>query len=271
MRNFHKSPVPPTCRYGWEFYAILRGQCAPVFPTGEAQPLLTRSLWVFRPEMRYGWTGRDRNALRAVFHYAEVPPELEEALEGRDYLVVDLTAAEIQMLERAARNMEAEYARPSRVSHLFYERVLLDLTLLALKDWGRERQIPYQRMAEEKIRRALAYFEIHMEKNPTIEEVADAMHMSSVHLRRLFKATHQKTPHAAFNELKIKRAANLLVTTGETIEVVSRHCGFSDSTDFIRAFRKIKGVSPGAWRRDLLSEPAPGEPGPKRRLSGKHK
>ena len=179
---------------------------------------------------------------------------MTEAFGDQPFLAVSLLDDEINRIKTMATNLTPHWEHPTQVSHLYYERALIDLSLIALKDHADSRQIPLHRHASERVERAIAWYVVNMARNPTVDEVALALHMSPTHLRRLFKEVKNQSPHKVFRELKIKRATELLGNTLETIEEIASRCGFQSTTDFSRVFRLEMEVSPNRWRRETVPE-----------------
>ena len=253
-RDFRNWPVPVLPRLNWEFFAALEGYCRPILSVGKSTPLRTRTLWVFPANKHYGWEGEENPCDRAVFHFARVPTELEEAVKDRPYLSVELTTKEIESLRGSCAIIAEHYKTPNQLSHLYYEKILLELTLLVLKQSDVKGRSPLFRATEDRVERALAWYSIHMMRNPTVVEVAEAVFVSTGHLRRLFKQTQGRSPHAAFRELQIKRAVDLLATTSDTLDEIARMCGFRSTTDFARVFKNEVGSTADVWRRQLLQK-----------------
>ena len=51
----------------------------------------------------------------------------------------------------------------------------------------------------------------------------------------------------------MERAQLLLYTTDKTVKEVAYTLGFSDQNYFIRMFRKVTGITPQEYRRNLKS------------------
>jgi hypothetical protein len=58
-RDYAANPIPVHPRGLWEFQAVVRGRCAPVFAEAREQ-LAERTLWAFPPGSSHGWTGENR-------------------------------------------------------------------------------------------------------------------------------------------------------------------------------------------------------------------
>lgn len=252
-RNFDTWPVPPCQRWNWEFYAITEGMAGPYFLSGKSPAMRSEVLWTMPAMGTFGWRGNGNPCHRVVFHFSDVPKELRDALGEKRYLAVPLTPEEQARLLALAKELEDHWKAPHQYSHLVCEKALLELTLLSLKLQPAHREIPLERLVNERVERALTWFTVNMAANPDVKEVAGAMNMSEVHLRRLFRQTLKESPHSCFRKLQIKRAAELLSTTQLTLENVALQCGFKSATDFSRVFRLQMQTTPDAWRKSILT------------------
>lgn len=95
----------------------------------------------------------------------------------------------------------------------------------------------------------------------TVQELASAASISRGHLSRLFREHVGVGPVAAFERLRLQRAATLLTRTSLTIKAVSEACGFANQYHFSRRFKDAYGVAPRTYRQlpaTLRPEPTPG-------------
>ncbi len=81
-----------------------------------------------------------------------------------------------------------------------------------------------------------------------ISQVADKFHINNEYLCRLFKKYATISPMAYILQLKMNRAAILLVQTDLSIKRISFMLNFSDPYYFSRAFKKNYGISPSLYR-----------------------
>ena len=82
-----------------------------------------------------------------------------------------------------------------------------------------------------------------------VEELAKTLGYTTVHFINLFKKHYGCTPGEYIAEVKLKRAASLLLRTEKTSRDVAMECGFTDELYFIRFFKKHTGMTPTEYRR----------------------
>ncbi len=82
----------------------------------------------------------------------------------------------------------------------------------------------------------------------SLGELAAEVGLSKFHLLRLFREEVGTTPHAYQLHLRISRAREMLDARAPAAEV-ALVCGFADQAHFTRAFKRIVGYTPGAFRK----------------------
>jgi AraC-like DNA-binding protein len=252
-RRFGVYPMPPHQRANWEFYAVVRGSIAPVLPNAEKLALKSEHLWLFPPELSHGWRGDGPNKARVVaFHFGFVPPPLDDLARKNGYLSVELTDDEVERILELEEELRKYYHKWTSVNLLHFHKGLLELSLVALKDIPvQELPVP-QDAAVSKVEAALAWYSEHAAERPKLDQAAAAVRVSKSHLRRLFWQVRKQSPQAAFTQVKVERAMELLSESGDKLEVVASLCGFSSGSNMGRVFKAQTGFTPEAWRKTRL-------------------
>ena len=83
----------------------------------------------------------------------------------------------------------------------------------------------------------------------TQAQVARECHVDPAYLCRLFQRYDHQTPYQYLMRLKMNLAAERLRDPGMLVKQVAAEMGFSDPFHFSRAFKKVFGLSPDAFRR----------------------
>lgn len=83
-----------------------------------------------------------------------------------------------------------------------------------------------------------------------ISAIAQELHMSESHLRKLFKNETGLSPKEFCNNMRFERAAHLLEADYLSVENVSDMVGFSNVKNFSTAFRNKYGVTPSCYKRN---------------------
>ena len=101
-------------------------------------------------------------------------------------------------------------------------------------------------LANFKVESALTWYAVNLGRGPTVKEVADAVHVSTSHLRRLFWQVRRTSPKTAFQRIRLDKAQELMSRTAFTLEGVARHCGYASASHFCREYRAVHHFTPGS-------------------------
>jgi AraC-like DNA-binding protein len=88
----------------------------------------------------------------------------------------------------------------------------------------------------------------------TVRELANLCGVSDRHLQRQFVALTGETIGQYIDSFWIDRAKIALKTTRDPIKIVAKSCGFSHAASFSRAFFRIVGCTPLAFRQRKSSD-----------------
>jgi transcriptional regulator GlxA family with amidase domain len=104
---------------------------------------------------------------------------------------------------------------------------------------------PLRHNAEaDRIERALYWFRQNLHVHPGVAQVAAAIGVSEVHLRRLFHKVLQTSPKNALQAIRMERAQEILADTATTVDAAAHMLGFADASSLARAYRQHFGQSP---------------------------
>ncbi|MGG4146569.1 AraC family transcriptional regulator [Paenibacillus algorifonticola] len=101
------------------------------------------------------------------------------------------------------------------------------------------------------IEQAIQYMKDQLEGHLTLEDLVTRTRISKQHLNHLFKQSTGYAPIDYYLRLKMQRAGQLFDLTDQSVKAVSLSLGFKDPYYFSRLFKKIIGVSPTDYRRQL--------------------
>lgn len=94
----------------------------------------------------------------------------------------------------------------------------------------------------------LAFVQRNIMQDITLRSIADACACSESTVSHLFKEYTNQSVKKYMNNLRIKQAERLLVTTDLPIGNIAILCGFADANYFSTAFKKSVGLSPVKYR-----------------------
>lgn len=103
------------------------------------------------------------------------------------------------------------------------------------------------------LRKALDVLQQTYRENKSVEEIAAACYISASRLFHLFQTRLDTTPVAYRNELRVRRAAELL-RTNASLEEICAETGFSSVTYFREIFKSRTGMTPSEYRRKIYNQ-----------------
>jgi AraC-like DNA-binding protein len=249
-RWFGETPMPAHKRINWEFCAIVRGKLAPSFEGKTAMPLVRDTLWLFPPGYVHGWVGVPGQTCEVlVVHFSAVPLTVEQAVEDSGYLSVRLSVGDRQRLLRLGAELNPHYWRPVLTSDIRAERSLMDLSLLILGNLPQGTPRPRSPHLA-RVLQAENWVRQHLEEKPSVVRVAVVVGISPSQLNRLFLRVRKESPKRVFEKLKIEKAVHLMAHSNAKLHNIAMECGYSNASNFCRAFRQAQGASPTVWRKE---------------------
>lgn len=86
----------------------------------------------------------------------------------------------------------------------------------------------------------------------SLEEIAAIANLSVTSFCRYFKMMTRKTYSQFLIEVRISYACRALIDDRQSIEIICYENGFNNLSNFYRQFKKVRGVSPLAYKRKYL-------------------
>jgi AraC-like DNA-binding protein len=113
--------------------------------------------------------------------------------------------------------------------------------------------LPRQSRMARAVDEAEHYLAEHFTDAVSIEQLARKLGVAYSHFRRAFKAQTGFAPWQYMVHLRLSRARRMLASSDATLEDIANQLRFSSSSHFSVAFKKVYGISPAIWRRQLES------------------
>lgn len=102
--------------------------------------------------------------------------------------------------------------------------------------------------------KAMDYISDNYMENIDVQTIADACGFSRSYFSVQFKDATGLSPHEYLVQCRISAAKQMLTNTTTSISRIADACGFASSSAFIRAFKKQVGLSPLAYKKQLLTD-----------------
>lgn len=98
------------------------------------------------------------------------------------------------------------------------------------------------------ITEALTIIKEQYQGDLTLKSVSEELHMNGVYLGQLFKKETERSFAQYLNQVRIKKAQELLLQTEKTINEIGYEVGYNATNYFSKMFRKWNGITPKEFR-----------------------
>ena len=96
----------------------------------------------------------------------------------------------------------------------------------------------------------IRYIDEHLDGEIRLAQLASIAHVSPAYFSTLFKRYNGLSPVEYVVHRRIQRAIELIRTTSMNLTDIAMSCGFNNSTNFYKAFRKVTGRTPVSYRKN---------------------
>ena len=102
----------------------------------------------------------------------------------------------------------------------------------------------------------VSLIEMHFARDVRLNELCSVVNLSPCHLTHLFKATLGTSPTKYLKSIRMQHAQDLLDHSFLSVKEIGMRVGMSDTSHFVRDFKKAYGLSPAQYRRTPASLPS---------------
>ncbi len=122
----------------------------------------------------------------------------------------------------------------------------------ALSDISDDRAGRFLTIAEgqQELLAVLHYIEEHLDQHLNNAQLAEIARTSESRFIRRFRDTTGRTPGRYVQDRRLRRAADLLVSSEQSIEEIAQRCGFANRYHFTRVFSQRMDCPPARYRSD---------------------
>ena len=110
------------------------------------------------------------------------------------------------------------------------------------------KQVGNKSSSETLVERAKQYVRLNLHSYPTLQGAADKLQVHSAYLSKIFKEISGENFSDYTHQLKMEHAVYLLVHTNQRVIKVAESLGYSDSSYFIKVFKKYFNKTPQEFR-----------------------
>lgn len=102
----------------------------------------------------------------------------------------------------------------------------------------------------ERLNRIVNYIDKHYKDALTLNRLAEIEHLSVPYLSSFFEKYLGVNFLTYYNELRLERAVNELLTSDESVETIALNNGFTDPRSFVNTFKKKYNTIPSLYRKN---------------------
>ena len=158
----------------------------------------------------------------------------------------------LETVERLFRQLIAEWEGNLPLGGELIACYVTEILIAALRvqrqeNLGQGRAIPQQ------VHEVQRYLDLHFTQAIQIEALAARFYINGCYLSHCFRVLTGYSPKQYLTLLRMSLAKELLVTTALPVAEVTARCGFGDTNNFIRAFKRAYSATPGEYRRARAS------------------
>lgn len=163
------------------------------------------------------------------------------AVKILDELCLKLTDLDMEALARLSQSFSGQVQSCADITA--YRRFLLDESDALLKRYHTSPMVLSSRME-----RAVQYIEENLAQPLTLNEVAALIHLNPEYFSRSFKKEVGSNFNNYVNEVRLRKAIQLVAQTDKKLFEIAEECGFQSFSYFSKRFKELYGVSPYTLR-----------------------
>ncbi|GMA97753.1 AraC family transcriptional regulator [Pelosinus sp. IPA-1] len=109
----------------------------------------------------------------------------------------------------------------------------------------------YHLIADEYIPRSINYINEHYTEDIKLKKLADIEHYNISYYSEWFKNNMKVSPIEYIQNLRVKKAKELLLNTNFTILQIAQMVGYNHNSSFTRIFKELEKITPVEFRKKL--------------------
>jgi AraC family transcriptional regulator len=162
-----------------------------------------------------------------------------------------------QHIRHIALSLLSELQERNVMGRLYADSLAIGLAMQLIRHYSslKDVQIGHGGMAPHRLRKAIGLIDQHLNGEEQgrvgLRLVAKEVGMSYFHFSRAFKQSLGMSPTKYIGARRIERAKRLMQETDFPISEIALRSGFSSQSHFTTSFRRLTGVTPRSFRREI--------------------
>jgi AraC-like DNA-binding protein len=215
---------------------------------------------IFNPAKEYLFLRKRKSQAQCRMLLLTIPPTMLCRASGREFTDIHFSqqiGLDDPIICQALIAIQQEIESPGPNSTSYVDSLLM-LLLNRLIRCASNLAAPLIRpkyakggLAHWRLKQALQLLESDSAKAPLLSEIAEAINLHPTSFCRAFKQSTGVPPHRYLLVHRTNQAKKMMEDRNLTLTQIALDCGFSSSSQFSAAFKRIVGVPPRAFRRAL--------------------
>lgn len=221
----------------------------------------TRISLISSNNFNYQFVKKEISQLRKLYieYFKEMGVQIDDILENRSSIKTSIetstktstmasTKASPVTETKTKTNIKNMFFHPTNVFEFFDACKIISGSFIA---YITEKRI---NRASELIESVEQYVLNNINRNLSLNSVADIFHITPQHLSKIFKEENNINFIDFVTNIKIENAKNLLLTTNMSLDEITVRIGYSHATYFCRKFKEATGYTPGEYRQQNVKK-----------------
>lgn len=151
-------------------------------------------------------------------------------------------------------DMVEEYGKQRPYKEFILQGMLNRLLTKVWEEGYSRQEEPGRTLLTPPVMDAVLYIEQFYSSNPSLERTAREVNLSPSYFSRLFHEQLGKTYSEYLNNVKLRHAAVLLMSTNRTIMEIAEETGYCHGNYMINQFKEKMGITPGELRKKAIQK-----------------
>lgn len=200
----------------------------------------------FEPELIRATDGTGED-MEYLMPFLGQKPDFSHVISARSGLPGEV----LSLMQRIDKEVPASTAR-ARLTVKTYLKMILILLVNHFSDYlGTQEDMNRKRADLERLRPLFEYLEHHYAEPIQVEDAARLCAMCNSYFMYFFRRTTGQPFRSYVSQFRIAKAQVLLTTTDKSLAAISNEVAFCNQSYFGEVFRRLVGVTPLAFRRQL--------------------
>ena len=196
-------------------------------------------------EPRFIWSGHDSNLYSSYLKvFFERTENFENKIDHSDKIATEIWN-KTSDIEKELREKQPEYTEMVKIN-LLNILVLLNRHFHETINMSSRDFLPEQKYST--ISNALNYIDHNLDEELSLSELAKKAYMTPAYFSRFFKKYNGIGFSQYITKKRIQKSITLLKTTDLSVLEISNQCGFNNTANFYKAFKKLTNQVPTDFR-----------------------